>query len=431
MMVPLPFFASAVQDHQHRLETLAWLSKTPIVPLDDLTVRRHDCVTKGQHAGWLRDVADLTHEAISESGSLSGLIATLGRGIPRLPMIFQGPEEVSQAFIGTDQRAGLSKRILPRDELAKLFYWGITVGVVPVERVRLPCRARDDWGAARATRTIRVWEPRQLRFEWASNRWLLETQLGPIDIKDALDEEGRPVFVLWTPYDSGRPWRLAPWRWLSLMAILSRDSVYARARHLQVLSPKRVVTYTDFWSEPQRDKMQEILEASTYNGWLMLPPNTTYQIANVSGNDITNVYQSVIDWARGEAEIGLFGQKVTTEGNKGFSEGDIFRDTAESHIDFYASSAADFLSEAIVDPWVDDCWGTEIGDVGYRWDTESPDRKRQRAEALGKLGASFKQLREGAEAVGLDVDPSDAVRFGREHGIRLVPRQRAEVPNAA
>lgn len=413
-----------------RLETLAWLAKAPIAPLDDLTVRRHDCVTKGQHSGWLRDVADLCHEAISESGSLSGLLWTIGRGIPRQPIIFQGPEEISRAFVGTDQRAGLVKRILPRDELAKLFYWGITIGVVPVEKVRLPVRPRDEWGAPRATRSIRVWEPRTLRYEWATDRWLIETAVGQIPLDEAVDEYGERVFALWTPYDSSRPWRLAPWRWLSLMAILARDAVYARARHVQVLSPKRVVTYTEFWTERQRDLMQTILEQSTYNGWLMLPPGATYEIANVSGNDITAVYKDMIDWARGEAEIGLFGQKVTTEGNKGFSEGDIFRDTAENHIDFYAASASDFLSEIAVDPWVDDCWDGAVGDVSYRWDVESPDRKRQRAEALGKLGSSFKALKEGADSLGLQVDPSDAIRFGREHGIRLVPKSR-EAQNAA
>lgn len=379
-------------------------------------------MTHQQHSGWLRDVADLCHEAVSESGSLSGLLATLGRKIPQLPIIFQGHEEIASAFVGDDQRAGLYKRLLPRDELAKLLYWGITIGVVPVERIKVGCRPRDGWGAPRATRTIRVWEPRFLRYEWASDRWLLQTTMGDVDIREARDEDGELVFALWTPYDTARPWRLAPWRWLSLMAILARDSVYARARHIQVLSPKRIVTYTEFWTERQRQLMTEILEASTYNGWLILPPEATYTIANVSGNDITAVYQNTIDWARGEAEIGLFGQKVTTEGNNGFSDGDLFHDTAAGHIQFYADSAADFCSEFVVDPWVDDCWGEGAGDCSYRWDVESPAKKLARAEALGKLGDSFERLVKGAAAVGLEVDPADAVRFGRDHGIRLIQR---------
>jgi hypothetical protein len=411
-----------VQTHHERLETLAWLSKQPVNPVDDLTAKRHNCVTGTQHGGWLRDVADLCHEAVSESGSLSGLLATLGRKIPQLPIIFQGPEEIASAFVGDDRRAGLHKRLLPRDEMAKLLYWGITVGVVPVERVRVGSRSSDRWGIPRATRTIRVWEPRYLRYEWASDRWLLQTSYGDIDVNEARDEDGELTFRLWMPYDSSRPWRLAPWRWLSLMAILSRDAVYARARHLQVLGPKRVVTYTEFWTQRQREAMMEILEASTYNGWLLLPPETKYEIANVGGNDITAVYQATIDWARGEAEIGLFGQKVTTEGNKGFSDGDLFHDTAAGHIQFYADSVSDFCSEEVVDPWVDDCWGSEIGDVHYRYDVESPARKLERAEALGKLGESLQKLNAGASSVGLDIDQDDLVRIGRDHGVRFVPK---------
>lgn len=421
--------------HAQRIHTLAWLAKQPIAPIDDLTARRHSCVTDRQHSGWLQDVCDLTHEAVSESGSLSGLLWTIGRGIPRLPIIFQGPQEIASTLVGDDSCAGMFKRILPREEVAKLLYWGITIGVVPIERVRLT-EGRYTPGTPRPTRSFRVWEPRALRYEWSSDRWLLSTAAGDISIADAVDNvDGRRIFSLWTPYDSSRPWRLAPWRWLSLMAILSRDAMYARARHIQVLSPKRVVEYTEFWSEPQRQKMEAILDNSTYNQWLMLPPGAKYSIANVGGNDITTVYQNIIDWARGEAEIGIFGQKVTTEGNKGFSDGDIFRDTAAGHIQFYADSAAEFLSEQVIDPWVDDCYGNDVGDVSFVWDVESADRKAQKATALGNLGESFQKLKAGADALGLDVDLADAIRVGRENGIRLMPRQQAQpaaqVPNAA
>lgn len=398
------------------LATMDWLSKQPIAPLDDLTARRHRCVTQGQHAGWLQDISDLCHEAVSDSGSISGILGTITRGIPRLPVTVQAPEAISLALTGDDQRAGLLGKMLPRAQQAKALYWGITVGVVPVRIIRDP--------GSRVSRRIETWESRFLQYEWGTNTWYLVTSLGRLPLEELVYEDGSPEFVLWMPYDSARPWRMAPWRYLSLMAILARDAMYARSRHAQVLSPQRVVEYTEFWTEKQRALMVQILEQMTYNGYLLLPPGAKYSVANVAGTDITQTYAAIINFAREEVEIGLTGQRVTTEGAPGFSSGNVQRDIAAAQLDFYASSWAEFTSTHVVYPCMRDNYGDDIDPVAYSFDTESTDRKVERAEALGKLGDAMGKLADGAAKVGGEVHASDPAiqHLFRQFGLNVRPK---------
>jgi len=431
------FMARPLPVRQHRgapnpvdryMELMSWLASQPITPLGDITARRHHVVTREIHDGWLRDMCDLIHEAISDIGSICGILGTLSRGIPQLPVTTQAAEEIAGALLGAHGKAGILRDILPINQQAKALHWGIAAGVVPVRVVP----SQGGRGFPRATRRIEVWEPRFLRYSWSEDVWYIDLATGPMQLENMLLEDGSQEFYLWTPYDHARPWRLAPWPYLTLMGIMMRDGMYARGRHAQVLAPRRVVEYTEGWSEPQRQKMIQILEAMSYNGYLLLPPGTKYSIANVSGNDITAVYKAILDFCREEVEIGLTGQKVTTEGGKGFSTGDVQRDIHSVQLAFYAGSWADFTSRIAVDPCMRDNFGDDIDPVAYAFNTKPIDRLVEEADALGKLGDSMKRLREGADAIGGEVSASDPAiqALFRKFGVTVRPKPEAAVPVA-
>lgn len=397
--------ALASAESDRLLSTLAWLSKQPIIPLDDLTAKRHHCVTQTGAHGWLRDVCQLTNEAISDIGSITGIFNSIKNGIPRAPIMVQGPDEIETLLRGTDRKPGLLNRILPRSEQAAALYWGLAIGVVPIQIEKLRGSERD-FGKPRATRRIKTWEPTNLQYEWGSDTWRLNTAMGLIDVERAVDEDGDRLFYLWRPYSHSQPLRTAPWRYLSLMAILLRDGMFARSRHAQVLSPQRIAKFTEGYSEPQRLLLQNILESMTYNGWMILPPGTDYTISNVSGNDITQVYGDIIDFCRKEVEIGLLGTITGVEGTPGFSNGDTGADITAAQLGCYADSFTEFCSEIVVTPCMRDCFGN-VDDVVYHHDVEPLPRKVARAEALKKFGEALEGLKKGADAIGADVKATD------------------------
>lgn len=420
----------AASDNDRMLATLAWLSKQPVVPLDDLTARRHHCVTQTGAQGWLRDVCQLTNEAISDIGSITGIFNGIKNGIPRAPLSVQAPDEIETLLRGTDRRAGLLTKILPRGEQAAALYWGLATGVAPIQIEKLRGSPRD-FGKPRATRRIKTWEPTNLQYEWGTDAWLLNTSMGLIDVERATDDEGDRLFYLWRPYSHSQPLRTAPWRYLSLMAILLRDAMFARSRHAQVLSPQRVAKFTEGYTEPQRQVLQDILESMSYNGWLILPPGTDYEISNVTGNDITQVYGNIIDFCRKEVEIGLLGTVTGVEGTTGFQGGDIGADITSAQLGCYSDSFTEFMSEIAVTPCMRDCYG-DIDGVVYHHDLEPLPRKVARAEALEKFGRALVSLKAGADALGADVKASDpgVQALARGFQVSLTPKPPGTAPIA-
>lgn len=419
----------APSETDRMLATLDWLSKQPVTPLDDLTAKRHHCVTQTGAQGWLRDVCQLTQESISEIGSITGIFNTIKNGIPRAPIMVQAPEGIARLLTGTDEKRGLLTKILPRSEQASALLWGLSIGVVPIQIEKLRPGSRD-FGRPRATRRIKTWETTNLQHEWGTDTWRLNTAMGLIDVERAVDEDGDRLFYLWRPYSHSQPIRTAPWRYLSLMAILMRDAMFARSRHAQVLSPQRVATFTEGYSEPQRALLQSILENMSYNGWLILPPNTKYEISNVSGNDITAVYQAIIDFCRKEVEIGLLGTVTGVEGSTGFQGGDVGADITSAQLGCYADSFTEFCSEIVVDPVIRDCVGDDIDEVVYHHDLEPMARKVARAEALETFGKALVTLREGADAMTADVSAADPgiQALARGFQVTLRPRPSSAAP---
>jgi hypothetical protein len=215
------------------------------------------------------------------------------------------------------------------------------------------------------------------------------------------------------------------------MAILMRDAMFARSRHAQVLSPQRVAKFTTSYTEPQRKQLADILASMSYNGWLILPPDTEYNISNVTGNDITAVYQAIIDFCIKQVEIGLLGTVTGVEGTTGFQGGDVGADITAAQLGSYADAWSEFASSVAVDPCMRDCFGDDIEEVAYYHDLEPIARKVAKAEALEKFGKALVQLKEGAGAIGADVSATDPGLQALARGFQITltpkPPEKAQV----
>jgi hypothetical protein len=224
------------------IKALEYLSKQPYWTDGNLTAENLACIRNESQAGHLMRAADLVSDVIAESGSLTGIISTIEKGIPTLPYTVDGSDALAEKLSNKRFFAQLA----PQNQLASMLKFGLVMGVVPVQINPLP-RGESAPGAIRATRQILAWDPRFLSYEWSLNRWRLNTQWGPVylaDDQDCCELDNGAQFRLWMPYTHARPWRAAPWRFLAICGILSRDSLYARMRHTMVNGPVRVVTDT-------------------------------------------------------------------------------------------------------------------------------------------------------------------------------------------
>jgi len=402
-----------------QIEALDYLSKQPYWTDGNLTAENLACIRNETQAGHLTRACDLVADVIAESGSLTGIISAIDKGIPSLPYTVDGPEELADKL--SNKR--FFAQLVPQNQAMSLLRYGLTIGVCPVQINPLP-RGNYKPGQVRPTRQILVWDPRFLTYEWSLNRWRLNTQWGPIylaDDQDCCELDNGVQFRLWMPYAHARPWRSAPWKFLAICGILSRDSVYARMRHTMVNGPVRVVTHPHGYSQKQTEALDALMAGAGYNGWLRLTQDCEFHHATASGDSTATIYADQLNWAREEAAIGLLGQKTTVAGTTGFSNGNVFEAVASVQRQFYADAVAEFLNRCVFGPWAVDCLGAGA-ECAIDIDAESPAEKKQRAEGYKLLGESLVSLQKGADAVGCDVDRADAIRIAQSNGVRLVPK---------
>lgn len=401
------------------IKALEYLSKQPYWTDGNLTAENLACIRNESQAGHLMRAADLVSDVIAESGSLTGIISTIEKGIPTLPYTVDGSDALAEKL--SNKR--FFAQLVPQNQLASMLKFGLVMGVVPVQINPVP-RGESEPGAIRATRQILAWDPRFLSYEWSLNRWRLNTQWGPVylaDDQDCCELENGVQFRLWIPYTHARPWRAAPWRFLAICGILSRDSVYARMRHTMVNGPVRVVTHPHGYNDKQAKVLEDLMAAAGYNGWLRLTQDCDFKHATASGDSTASIYADQLNWAREEAAIGLLGQKTTVTGTSGFSKGNVYEQIASIQRQFYADACAEFLNRCVFAQWARDCLGPR-GECAIEIDAESPAEKKERAEGLELLGKALVSLQSGADAVGCDVDRADAIRIARSSGVRLVPK---------
>lgn len=390
------------------------------------TIARRKSAIENAEGGMLRDAADLTRAAISESGEIAGILGTLGYGIPALPVTYRGPAahpELAAALEDHDGRPGLARTITPVEQAAKAIRWGLTLGGVPIQIKAIPASDRDVPGQLRATRTIQVWDPRWLRYQWASDTHHLMTSAGEICIEDHPEE-----FQLFCPYGRKKFWDLSAWKFLVLYYVLSRDALFDHARHSAVNAPVRVAKSGKGWSEPQRRKVEQLMKAMIRNNWIMFPDvEDSFEFKSAPGADQAQVYELLANRCIKAIEIGLTGQTVTSgDGPGGFARGDVHERIATSFKTFYAVSWATWCAKHPLRLWAEDCAGRGAG-VDQIYDTESPAEKEARGKAMGELGDGLAKLKGGLDEWGLELAPGSLEALLTKHGLRAQTKTSAVI----
>lgn len=366
---------------------------------------------------------------------VQGVLSTRTHGLLGLPLAFQGGGRRQQKALegtrGLEGRVAVPGdwyRMFPEAQVAQLCAWGILLGVGLAERVP---RGRDladsdePTAEQRDVPELRIWHPRWLRQDVMTERWYLMTSEGEVEITPG---DGR--WIMYAPYGLTRPWTQGAWRPLAFAWVLKQFALHDRARHSEVQgSPARVGIAPQGATPNSRKRMLNDLRELGRDAAMILPEGYDYKIVEAQART-WEIYGAQIEWADRAIAIAIAGQFVTTEGTKGFSNGNIHQVVLQSLINFTAETLSTTLREQGVLPWAISNFGDAAGTPWPQWDTSPPKDKKEIAEAIATLGAAIAQMDAAMATLGKRVD---AVELANQFGIPLLdaPKLIAEAPPPA
>ena len=368
----------------------------PTISVSEWTPESVMLALRQADAGSMMKPADLV-EAMFADDRVQGVLSTRTHGLLGLPRQFFGDEGMVAELRGTAGLGGAPgvpgdfARMFPSNELAKLAAWGILLGVGLAERIPDEDRAIGE----RSTPELKIWHPRWLRYQWVDDTWWLTTTEGEIELDLT---SGR--WILYLPYGKHRPWAYGAWRALALPWILKMFAVRDRARHSEVLGSAARVGYAPAGAtEPQRRKWIGEIRRMARDHAAVLPAGYKLEMLEANSTARGEIYATQIEWADRAIAITLAGQFVTTEGTKGFSNGDIHASIALDLIIFTAESLSTCLYEGGLVHWANDNHG-RVDAPFVRWDTSPPEDKQALAVAFGALGDAIVKMDTALKAVG-------------------------------
>lgn len=416
------------------------LVELPTRPRSEYTAAIRRCAIESSDQGQLREAADLTRAAMTESGYARGVLGSLVDGLWGLPMNFIGDPEMIRALVDTPRGLGEWRTMFPQPEARKLLSWGINLGVgvgqmrrrwhEPGEqivdldeladgtyRARLPPRPVGE----HATRVLRAWDPKWLRYEWDTESWWLMTAAGEIRITPNDGE-----WILYLPYGSEKPWEFGAWRPLTLAWVLARDAIFDRSRHAEVLAPVRVGKVPQGTTERQRKKFLDQIKAMQRMQAFVLPPGLEYDIVESTGK-VADIYEKIASWAEREYCLIYTGNETTTKGSPGFSAGDVQERIAKAVLQSFSGSLSSCLRDGGLVHWSVDNYGTTDAPLA-QFDCEPPEDKLAKAKTVGEAGDALGKMAEGLEKVGLRVTMESAIAYAQSFGfaVEAIPASEAK-----
>jgi phage gp29-like protein len=348
-------------------------------------------------SGNLQHLADLC-EAIMTDDRVDGVLDTRTHALLGLPVSFSGGSpQATAALQGSAREPGEWYCMHPEAELVKLLSWGIVMGIGLAQRIALP-RALGQPQRYR----IETWSPRWLRYDQTASQgthWSVQT-----DRCQELIWPGDGEWILYMPYGTHRPWSSGKWMRLAFPWLLKRFSLEDRANHSQVLGqPLWVGKAGAGGTEKQRRTYLSQLRNMGRAGRLVLPNGWDLDLKEASGES-WQIYTEQVKWADQAITITLAGQLVTTEGAKGFSNGDNQAAIKNDLIRYDGETLATCLREQSLMPWADVNYDTRHDAPWPAWDVPKPDNRKENAETIKAAGDAITALDSALAAHGVRVD---------------------------
>lgn len=345
--------------------------------------------------------ADLC-SAMRRDARIRGILGTRTVGMMTLPRILEGGGVRARKHL-----EAVWDLAAPSTELSELLAWGLLLGVGVAQVCWKPL-------GGTYVPTLQVWDPRWLRQDFSDPnsdpQWFIQTadQEIPIDPGQG--------WVIFTPYGTYQPWRRGLFNSLAVPWLLKQYALLDRSRHSEVNGSPAWVGTTAGLNEEQRQNFLSDLRSMSRDARIVLPEGCDLNLIEAAGRT-SDIYREAIEWADEEMAIAIAGQNVTTEGTKGFAEGDIHERILASYI----KESAETFASCLNSQWLSDWCTYEFGDVEcpkVRWHTAPKNDLQEVAGSLQALGQGLEILNRALERSGLQVD---VTAYLDQFNIRTLP----------
>lgn len=319
-------------------------------------------------------------DAMRSDGLIRGLLGTRG-ALLNFPVMHEGDPWVVERLKGrpaeydpetgailVERVPGVWDRMTPRPELRAVHDDGLMAGV----GLGYLCDDPTPGGWRRLKHLDLHW----LRYRHSEDSWWYQTTLGPVRVTPG---DGR--WTMFTPYGRERPWARGAWYPCAGPFIGKQGAAIDRMRWQRFLADGlRYIKAGEQASEVHLPEMLRFIRGGwQYAPGLVAPKGYEPGIVEASGRGY-EVYTDTEDRGDREIQVALAGQVVTTDGGKGFSSGDIWRDIASNLIQETADALGVWAGTDIIDPYT--CViGLGSGRVQAHWDARDPSQKSAAAAA--------------------------------------------------
>lgn len=414
----------------------------PTYPVPSRTLQRRTDAIAATYTGRWEEAVDLYRQTVGEDGFFDGILRTMSQGILGLPTSFQGDPEIVSALDDADGTPSDYARMHPLEECAKIFEDGCGLGV-GLGQYLLMCWRCDytDHDRVRSHETGRVWEvcrrcdatrvdrPAGLRelfqLQWRDPRWLWQNTISYRWYYTARDglipiTDGDGEWFMFRTVPGLEPWRHGAWIWATLAAIFSRDAQYDAQNTSSVCAPTPVLRALKPTGPEARREAERKMENLAFDNRFVLDGEWIYEIVSASA-DYREICETIVNRCSDAFETGLTGNVMGRSARSAFTDANVYNRTTRERRAFYAGAWHRQIREKGLVWYTRDNFPGRIAPVSTA-DVRSPEDKLAASTALKAEGEALTAIKEGADAIGIELEPAWVLERLQRIGIRARPK---------
>ena len=407
--------------------------------------------------GRFAQAVDLYRGTVGEDGYFDGLLGTMADGLLGSPHPFQGDPAMVSALSDADGTPGDDPIMHPFAELRQcvkeMVGFGYSLGQYTLSCWRCRASGNENWEVCSARNSIggeyrhevckrcdasRVDRPLGVREIFALHKWPLQslwqhtyTRQWHITHREGTlaIEPGDGEWALFRTVPLIDGWQYAPFLWAILAAILARDSRFDRQATQQASVPMHIYMPNGDSHPQTRAEIEQRAADLGFQLKLVMQGKWTHEIHEPSGT-YHDIATGSIDDLRGMAEIGWFGNRISSSSGTAFTDAKPWFRVAAERRRALGIMLAQQLRDFGWQWWALENFGTRNAPVSI-YDTDSPEDKKARADALVQLGLGIEGMQRGLATAGQELDPQWLVEMCQRANVRIRPKSQAGVDEQA
>lgn len=421
-----------------------------VIPATPYSVKGRDLCARetangAMFQGRFELAADLYRGTVGEDGYFDGLLGTMADGLLGCPHPFQGNDVMVSALSDADGTPGDDPIMHPFEEMRQIVKdmggFGYALGQYTLSCWRCRSSGNTNWqicksvnsvggeyahevcrrcDASRYDRPVGVreifvvhhWDIRALWQETYTKQWNVTHRNGTIPI---MPGDGEWAIFRIVPENDG--YKNGPYLWAILAAIFARDARFDRQSTSMLATPMHIFQATGPTHPGTRDAVEAEVRTMAFQNKIILPGEWKHEI-HEPANRYHDVATGIIDDMRGMAEIGWFGNRISSSSGTAFTDAKPWFRVAAERRRALGIMLAKQKREFGTTWWALENFGTRNAPVEY-FDTDSPEDKNARARALTELGTGLSALTSGLSTVGLEPEPQWVVEVMQRANVRV------------